>query len=164
MISAYRIAKARYSAGPLTGEGGLHSAGRWHNKGLPIVYTGESLSLASLELFVHFGKLVNAVKFVSFRIEIPDGLVEVLPASSLPPDWDSVPAGTATADLGTAWLISKRSAVLRVPSVVTPSEHNYLINPLHPDAAQVKVVASRPFLYDKRMSKITRSRSRSRGR
>lgn len=153
MISAYRIAKARYAASPLTGEGGLHSGGRWHDKGLRIVYTGESLSLASIEVFVHFGKLVDAVNFVSFRIEIPDGLIEVLAQARLPPDWDSVPAGTATVDLGTAWLIGKRSAVLKVPSVVTPSEHNYLINPLHPDAAQIKVVASKPFLYDKRMSK-----------
>lgn len=153
MISAYRIAKARYAAQPLSGEGGLHSGGRWHHKGLPIVYSAESLSLASLEFFVHFGKLDNAIKLVSFRIEIPDGLVELLAASSLPPDWDSVPAGTATADLGTAWLTSKKSAVLKVPSVITPGEHNYLINPLHRDAAQVKVVTSNPFLYDMRVWK-----------
>jgi RES domain-containing protein len=153
LISAYRISKARYAASPLTGEGGLHCSGRWHHRGLPVIYTGESLSLASLEVFVHFGKLDDAIKLVAFRIEIPDGLVEVLAASSLPTDWDSVPAGTETADLGTQWLSSKRSAVLRVPSVVTPGEHNYLLNPLHPDAGQVKVPASNAFLYDSRMWK-----------
>jgi RES domain-containing protein len=151
LIWAYRIAKARYAARPLAGDGGLHSGGRWHHQGAPIVYAAQSLSLASLEVFVHFGKLANAIKLVSFRMAVPEGLVEDLAGSSLPPDWDSVPSKPATADLGAAWLTSKRSAVLRVPSVVTPGEHNYLLNPLHPEAAQVAIVEWRDFLYDKRM-------------
>lgn len=37
-----------------------------------------------------------------------------------------------TAARGTFWAISLATAVLRVPAAVIRSEHNYLLNPLHP--------------------------------
>jgi RES domain-containing protein len=37
----------------LQGIGGLHVAGRWHEKGYPIVYAAASVSTALLEILVH---------------------------------------------------------------------------------------------------------------
>jgi RES domain-containing protein len=38
----------------LGGMGGLRNSGRWHNRGLPVVYLAESAALAMLEVLVHF--------------------------------------------------------------------------------------------------------------
>jgi RES domain-containing protein len=150
---AYRISKARYAADPLGGAGGIQAGGRWHHKGVPVVYASQTLSLASLEFFVHFGRLESAIRLVCFEIGIPEGIVEDLDRSRLPADWRSVPPGVVTADMGTDWLRSRRSAVLRVPSALTEGEYNFLINPAHSDAGQVRVLESNPFSYDSRMWK-----------
>lgn len=41
--------------------------------------------------------------------------------------------------LGTDWLRQSRSSVLLVPSAVMPAEHNYLLNPLHPDFRRIAI-------------------------
>ncbi len=50
----HRLAKKKYAHDPLGGAGGLIVGGRWHHKGSRIVYCAQTLSLASLEFFVHF--------------------------------------------------------------------------------------------------------------
>ena len=52
--------------------------------------------------------------------------------------------------LGSEWLRSKRSLCLRVPSAVIP-DFNYLLNPLHPEIALIKVISVKPFEYDRRL-------------
>jgi len=42
---------------------------------------------------------------------------------------------------------------MRVPSVILPEENNMIINPLHPDYAQVTLTVVRPFVFDQRMYK-----------
>jgi RES domain-containing protein len=49
------------------------------------------------------------------------------------------PPGPASHSLGGSWLELDESAVLKVPSVVIPEEHNYLINPAHPDFEKICV-------------------------
>ena len=48
---AWRIADARFGGAPLSGEGGLYAAGRWHYQGRRVVYFSRTLSLAALEVF-----------------------------------------------------------------------------------------------------------------
>jgi hypothetical protein len=43
-----------------------------------------------------------------------------------------LPESNTTREMGTKWGTEKRSAVLAVPSVVIPSEPNFLLNPEHP--------------------------------
>jgi RES domain-containing protein len=117
------------------------------------VYCAQTLSLASLEFFVHFEVLYKAIALVAIRIELPDSLVEDLPAASLPPDWDETPPAAATADVGAEWLKSSRSAALRVPSVLTRGEFNILINPAHADFKLVRVASLADYKYDTRMWK-----------
>jgi RES domain-containing protein len=54
---------------------------------------------------------------------------------------------------GDAWARSAESLLLVVPSAMIPEEPNYLINPAHPAAAQVRVLGSRPFVYDPRLQR-----------
>ena len=149
----HRLAKKKYAKDPLGGAGGLTVGGRWHHKGMKIVYCAQTLSLASLEFFVHFEVLHKAIELVAIGIELPDSLVENLPAASLPSNWDPTPPTAATADIGSGWLKSGRSAALRVPSVLARGEFNVLINPAHADFKRVRVVSRVDYKYDTRMWK-----------
>ncbi len=153
MITAFRVTKKRYARQPLAGRGGLEVGGRWHHKGTPIVYCAQSLSLAALEFFVHFGKRADTIALVSIAIDIPVDLIEPLLQAKLPKNWREVPAPAATADLGAEWVRHGRSAVLRVPSVLSPGECNYLINPAHPKCTRIRTRPPVVFSFDTRMWK-----------
>ncbi len=64
--------------------------------------------------------------------------------------WDAPPAGRVSIAWGTAWAAAGTSLLAQVLSVIVPEEHNLLINPLHPDAAQLRVTRLRRWLYDPR--------------
>jgi RES domain-containing protein len=153
LIRAFRVVKKRYAADPLGGRGGLESGGRWHYKGVQVVYCAQTLSLAALEFFVHFGKRERSVSLVWFEIAIPQDLVSSLPESRLPAGWRSEPPAGETAELGTEWLKACSSAVLSVPSAVVPGERNFLINPVHPKARTIVASQPRDFSFDPRMWK-----------
>ena len=68
-----------------------------------------------------------------------------------PVGWDAIPTGKVSLDLGDAWINEKRSALLLVPSVIVPEESNALINPAHPDAAEITATKVRKWLYDARI-------------
>ena len=53
MIRAWRLIKAVHADDAFSGEGARRGGGRWNSKGVRIVYTSESLSLATLEVMVH---------------------------------------------------------------------------------------------------------------
>lgn len=57
----------------------------------------------------------------------------------LPARWRSYPAPEELAALGTDRVARGTSVALSVPSALVPSEHNYLLNPAHPDFARVRV-------------------------
>jgi RES domain-containing protein len=52
---------------------------------------------------------------------------------------------------GDAWIESRRSALLRVPSWIVPESYNVLINPAHPDAPSIQLGSVRPFQFDQRL-------------
>ena len=149
----HRLAKKKYAHDPLGGAGGLLVGGRWHRKGTRIVYCAQSLSLASLEFFVHFEPFAKAIALVAVEIEVPDTVVEDLPAASPPSNWGITPPDYATAEIGTDWVNSNRSVALRVPSALTRGEFNLLVNPAHADLKRVRVKSTRGYSYDTRMWK-----------
>lgn len=77
----------------------------------------------------------------------------------LPAAWRTYPAPSALADLGTAWVRKRTTAVLIVPSAVIPSERNYLLNPAHPRFRSIRIGRFQPFSFDPRMWKARRQRS-----
>ena len=155
-MRVWRICKAIYAQGSFSGEGGLKAAARWHHKGYRIVYTSQSLSLATVELWVHVDPEEPLTSYVAVSAEVPEDLtVQILRESDLPANWRQDPGPKELRDLGTNWLQSKASAVARVPSVVTPGECNFLLNPEHPDFLRIKVHDPIPFVFDQRMWKAT---------
>lgn len=155
-ILAWRITRAEFAASALTGQGGLYADGRWHRAGQPVVYLAGNWSLAALEIFVHLGRRDSAIPFVYFCIVIsPDTSALILDIHSLPSDWQSEPPSPDTQAMGTDWLHSNASALLRVPSALSPteSEYNWVLNPLHSDATKLTASEPKSFRFDRRMWK-----------
>ena len=111
----------------LDGGGGLRAAGRWHNRGRPIVYCADSPAAALLEILVHLEVDLEdlPVRYRLLKVELPDDIAaERLERASLPEGWkDDV---TVTRRLGDAWLASGRTARLDVPSAIAPETWNVL--------------------------------------
>lgn len=157
MPSVWRIATdaPTYTADDLTGEGARLSGGRWNRKGKALVYASNSIALACLETLVH---LVGSVPFNRYLVEIviPDAVwhrAETFDyAASEAVGWDALPAGKLSLDAGDRWLRANTAALLFVPSVVVPEEHNVLVNPAHPDIKGLVARKRRRFLYDPRMT------------
>ncbi len=150
----WRICKARYAATAFSGLGAEKSGGRWNHKGERMVYASSSLSLAALELFVHLEPLLMPRDLRAVSAIIPDrATVEELTARDLPKNWRRYPAPAGLRKIGSRWLHEMRSLLLVVPSAVNPEERNILINPLHPEAATIHGIRTKPFRFDPRMWK-----------
>ncbi len=150
MRTVWRIIKERHAEGAFSGDGAARNGGRWNLRGTRVVYTSATQSLAALELLVHLNPPV-LFRWVVFPITCESDLVETYPASRLPTAWRSQPPPRLTQQIGSEWVRQARSAVLAVPSVLVPDEHNYLLNPAHPDFPRIRVGPSRPFLLDPRL-------------
>jgi RES domain-containing protein len=83
-------------------------------------------------------------------VSIDESLIEIL--QGLPLDWRQLPAPLSTREVGTRWVAESRSAVLRVPSIVMDGEFNYVLNPRHPDFAQLEIGEALEFSFDPRLS------------
>jgi RES domain-containing protein len=146
----YRICRRPYQA--LDGEGARLYGGRWNTPGTALVYTSSTLALAALEYLVHLDPDLAPADLMALTIDIPDPpRVDTLSAKLLPADWARVPEHPACQALGDEWAQRGAALALRVPSAPIPEEENVLINPRHPDAAQVRVVAAREFAFDPRL-------------
>jgi RES domain-containing protein len=154
VIRAWRIAKARHQGEAFSGAGGLLSTGRWHAKGDRVVYAASSLALAALEVFVHLNRVHTKIRWVVFEVGIPDTtpVVAVRPGT-LPRTWRREPPLAATMRIGTQWLRDARTAVMRTPSAIIPTECNYLLNPSHSDFRRLRISTAAPFSFDSRMWK-----------
>jgi len=73
--------------------------------------------------------------------------------SDLPADWRTHPAPPQLADLGSAWVKTNKTLLLRVPSVIIEKEFNILINPGHPDIKFVTIGKVEDFKFDDRLLK-----------
>jgi RES domain-containing protein len=147
----YRVCHNRYRD-DLSGNGAKIHGGRWNSPGFPVVYTSSTKSLAVLECLANTPAVVLQNNFVVLTIETQGGfsIYEIVP-KDLPADWRQFPAPAYLARLGDKWLKSGVNLLLQVPSVVIPSEFNYLINPLHPGAEKVKILAIEELLLDTRI-------------
>jgi RES domain-containing protein len=133
MPRAWRIVKRKYAADAFDGEGARLFGGRWSSPGTRAVYVAESLALATLEILVHLHSSVLPADYVIFTVEIPPDCVETVPVSALPANWRAYPPPPENQRIGGDWTRQRSSLALRVPSAITTTDFNYLLNPLHPD-------------------------------
>lgn len=124
--------------------------GRWNREGERVVYCATSLSLAALETTAYVD--INGLPLNRFvvEIEVPGAVwlarSQLLPAD-LDPAWNAVPAGIASIQAGSRWLMQARSALLLVPSVIVPEECAVLINPVHAETRKLVASTRRRFDY-----------------
>ncbi|HXR05784.1 MAG TPA: RES family NAD+ phosphorylase, partial [Candidatus Acidoferrum sp.] len=120
------------------------------SRGVPVVYTSSTQSLAALESLVHLNPPV-LFSYVAIRITFVNALIEVVPPKDLAPDWRGEPPPPSTKRIGDAWVRQARSAVLAVPSAIISGEPNFLLNPAHPDFKKILLGKSRRFAFDPRL-------------
>jgi RES domain-containing protein len=116
-----------------------------------VAYLAEHLSLAMIEYFVHIEASDPPKDLVVVAADIPDSVSRVvLTPRTLPPNWRQVPAPPSLATIGDSFVAERKSAILVLPSALVPSESNWLVNPLHPEFAEIRVQPAEPFHYDAR--------------
>jgi len=149
----YRIVESVDAERAFTGEDSMQEGGRWSEPGHAVVYSSGSLPLAALELLVHLDEDVRHKRFVCVAARIP-ATVSLTRCQRLPREWNTQPPKDASRLVGSRWLRTGRHAVLAVPSAVVPTEHNFLIDPAHPDFAHIEVSAAVPFRFDPRLVRL----------
>jgi RES domain-containing protein len=154
-LKVWRISDRRHLATAFTGEGASQYGGRWNSQGNRVIYTSATLSLATLEKFVHIKIEQTGSSLVAIDVDIPDEVdIETVikeQLSLLP--WYNYPALPDLVSFGDEWITSRRTAVLCVPSGIIPVENNYLLNPLHPDFSKITIHTDKLFSFDRRMWK-----------
>jgi len=116
-----------------------------------MVYAASSVPLATLELLVRIPKRHRLRRYALIECSFPDAIVESLDPSLLPRNWRAYPPPPLLQQLGDQWLISGRSAVLAVPSAVSPTDLNFLLNPEHADFDSIKIGKPHRFPLDLRL-------------
>lgn len=147
----YRIAREAYPG--FDGEGARIEGGRWNSPGVPVVYTAESRALAALERLAWTDPAAVPKDLRLYEIELDDPVdLEVVPLGVVPSAWLD-PDHPFCREMGNRWIQSQRSLVLQVPSSIIPEEANFLLNPVHPASAGIRIRASRRFRFDARLLK-----------
>lgn len=155
-MKAWRIALRKFGGTRKAAFGGLSgfsADGRWHSAGRRLDYAAESLSLAILERVVHYKRFDALEPHVLYVLDIPASAIEKAPAP--PKGWDAEDPDPAAQALGNMWCDEDKSPALRVPSAVTPGEHNLIVNSHHPDWRWEWVVSGpQVFAFDARLAEL----------
>ncbi len=145
----YRFSPSEF-ASDLGGTGGLYSAGRWNRKGTRLLYTSDCISLAKLELLANSTASPDNLSLLT--LDVPEQATVVsIDAATLPENWPVIPYLPVLASLAERWIAEQKFWLLRVPSVHSPIEFNYLLNPLHPEHTTLQIVSIEPHLFDPRL-------------
>jgi RES domain-containing protein len=150
LTAAWRLVKTRFLATAWDGEGARAVGGRWNSVGVPVVYVASSLSLALVEVLVHLPAGLLAA-YSAVPVSFEGTHAAELADRDLPADWREVPPPDSTRAIGDRFVADGRALALRVPSVVVPSESNYLLNPAHPAFASIRIGAPVSFPFDPRL-------------
>jgi len=116
------------------------------------VYLAETPAGALLEACVHTGANDVPPNYVLLRVTAGDEVsLEELDVNVLPAGW---PQSTdVTQEIGSAWLRSGRTALLRVPSALVPATFNVVLNPLHVDATRLRIESAIQYPFDSRLKR-----------
>lgn len=138
-IKVWRITSEKYAGSTFSGKGAETYGGRFNSVGTPVVYTSGSLALATLEMLAKLNERGRLADRVCIPAVFDEDQVVACETSDLPELWDARPYVPASQKVGDRWVDNEESLVLRIPSVVVPREHNYLINPTHPDFDDLEI-------------------------
>jgi len=145
---AYRIVSPAYP--PFDGSGAHRWGSRWVSAGRWVVHAAESYSLAVLENLVHWQTSRLPPALVCVEVRIPDGIAQSRVETRDLGDWNRSDYVESRA-VGDRWYDAADTAVLWVPSVVSPYEFNVLFNQRHGDFARIVVGEPQPAHVDVRL-------------
>lgn len=146
----YNIRREKYAASLIAS--GI--ANRWNKKDEFVIYTGSSISLAALEMIAHRSGILlsQPYRLLTIHLNVNENDITTFQAEQLPSHWKSIEAYSLLQSIGSEWYHSKKTLLLKVPSVLIPKEFNFLINIQHPDfEGKVKLVDNEPFIWDERL-------------
>lgn len=146
---------------PLDGHGAALYPGRWNRTGLPMVYTSQTPELAMLELLT---KVTPATFGVRMAVEIALPTKATI-EDATPKVLEKLLHGREEdlREMGSSWALAGRSLALKVPAAVMPVSFNYLLNPAHPQAHELRVVRQVPVSLDPRLLVQTEDHAAERG-
>jgi RES domain-containing protein len=160
MLIVWRLTTVRFARSAFSGDGARMYGGRWHRRGVLLVYTASSQSLAMLEMLVPDEPL--RARYVMIEARIPKAVrIERIWIEDLPSNWRDIAARETPQVIGTEWAKKRSSAVLAVPSAIVTAETNYLLNPLHPEFRRIKTGTPVRFETDLRLIKRIQRRAPS---
>lgn len=87
------------------------------------------------------------------RVRIPERVIAAVDEPGLPEGWAAPGLHPVTREVGDRWLASRKSAVLPVPSAVVAGEVNCVLDPTHPDFADVEAGGIGDSRFDSRIVK-----------
>ncbi len=148
-MKLYRFTDRKY-ANDLNGLGAAKNGARWNSPGTRVVYCCAAEASTLLEVLAHADEVPE--NHVLVIMEVPDDVTIVDPGR-LPPSWRALDYHTATQTVGDQFVNEGKGLLLRVPSAITTTDQNYLLNPDHPDAKRVTWKVVDPYTFDKRLFK-----------
>jgi RES domain-containing protein len=146
-MRVFRVCREEYSL-ELVASGRMN---RWNKDGQHVIYAAESRALCALELLAHTNGVVPAGNYRTMVIEIPETEIEEITDEELPKNWKSVKAYPQLQRIGSQWYEESKQLLLKVPSVLIPSEFNYVINTKHPAFKNVSIASLESFFWDDRL-------------
>jgi RES domain-containing protein len=153
-FTAYRIVRAGLPA--FDGGGAFRWGGRWTSPGRSVIHAAESYSLAILENLVHFNLGELPPHLVVVRLQIPAAVSRQIIEADQLPGWDGPTPNPVSRAHGDQWYDERRSAVLIVPSVLSPFDCNVLIHQEHPESRAIEVGKPLPATLDERLRALVR--------
>ena len=151
MASAWRIVRASREKTAFTGEGPWRYGGRWNSQGVRVVYVSEHQSTAAFEVFANRVPFILEETYKVFHLEWPDHLTEIFPLRKLATSWRVHPPPIETKEIGDRWVKERRSAVLALPSAISPADTNFLLNPEHRDFKRIRIGSPTDYDFDPRL-------------
>jgi RES domain-containing protein len=103
-----------------------------------------------LELRVHSPHPYPRTR-LKFVIEVPDDAIVEIAMNKLPRGWNKLSPGPSSKRFGDAWVASKSSLGILVPSVIASEERNLVLNPAHARFQEVRVVSKEQVTLDMRL-------------
>lgn len=143
-MKVYRIAKCQF-IDDISGFGSYLYGGRWNSKGVHMLYTSSTSSLAMLEMIAHGIEIQE--DYCMLMLEIPDDKIKTINQSELPANWFAHPAPDQLKSIGDAFVADNKYLAIRLPSAVNRSETNVLINPKHVEFKKVKVIVGEKIMF-----------------
>lgn len=146
----YHLGHSRY-ADSLTGEGAKLHGGRWNLIGTPCIYTSESKALSVLEYAANVRLEEMPGNLAITVYELPSKSWLEVDLKTIPDDWQAVPTPNSTKEFGTGLLQKPQTLAIKLPSVIIPSEFNFILNPRAKNFHLIKIVSINAFSMDRRI-------------